>query len=278
MTVPPIDHLVIDVTDRIDEAARRYAALGFQLTPRSHHSLGSANHLCMFASDYLELLSPGDGKRPDLAGFPVGLNGLVFALHGADALYERLRAKGVPAQPVQRFSRPVDLAGGERKDVRFNVVRLGPRSVFDGRVYFCEHLTPELVWRPEWQSHPNGALELARVAFASSDPDRLASAFGDLFGAGATTRNTAPGARYVLRAKEVAIEIWLQRDLAAALGSLMPDPAGRADHMALLGVRVRSLQRAEATLRTSGVRFVRRDGRVLVPPAETMNVTLEFVE
>ena len=24
-----------------------------------------------------------------------------------------------------------------------------------GRFYFCEHLTPELVWRPEWQSHAN---------------------------------------------------------------------------------------------------------------------------
>lgn len=278
MMVPQIDHLVIDVADRIDEAAQRYAALGFHLTPKSQHSLGSANQLCMFASDYLELLSPGDGKRPDLAGFPVGLNGLVFALHGADAFYEGLRAKGVPAQPVQRFSRPVDLAGGERKDVRFNVVRLEPRSVFDGRVYFCEHLTPELVWRPEWQTHPNGALELARVALASCDPDRLAAAFDHLFSSGAAMRKDEPGVRYVLFAGKVAVEIWLQNDLAAALGELMPNPAGRADYLALMGIKVRSLQKTEATLRANAVQFVRRDGCILVPPAEAMNVTLEFVE
>ena len=52
--VPPspiLDHIVIDVRDRIDEAALRFGALGFQLTPRGYHSLGSSNHLAIFATD-----------------------------------------------------------------------------------------------------------------------------------------------------------------------------------------------------------------------------------
>ena len=53
---PVLDHLVIDVRDRMAAGAARMAALGFQLTPMGKHSLGSANHLAVFGEDYLELL------------------------------------------------------------------------------------------------------------------------------------------------------------------------------------------------------------------------------
>jgi len=74
---PILDHIVIDVRHRIDEAAQCFAALGFQLTPRGHHTLGSSNHLAMFATDYLELLGFGAGgaSRDELQSFPIGLNG-----------------------------------------------------------------------------------------------------------------------------------------------------------------------------------------------------------
>ena len=80
LSPPVLDHVVIDVRDRMDEALATFAGLGFQLTPRGHHTLGSMNHLAMFATDYLELLGfgAGGGSRPELAPFPVGLNGLVF--------------------------------------------------------------------------------------------------------------------------------------------------------------------------------------------------------
>jgi hypothetical protein len=276
--IPPIDHIVIDVGDRFDEAERRYRALGFQPTPRATHSLGSVNQLFVFGSDYLEFLSPGSGARPDLAGFPVGLNGLVFALKGADAVHADLSARGIPVQPVQRFSRNADLPDGTRGEARFNVIRLVPRSVFDGRVYFCEHVTPEMIWRSEWQAHPNGALGFARVAIAARDPDRIAEMFDRMFGAGAVTRATMQDRPHVLLAGQVAIEIWPHDALAEILGDAMPDPAGRGDHMALVGIRVRSLDETAKTLRANGIgNFNVTPGRILVPPAEAMNAALEFV-
>ena len=120
----------------LEEAARKYRALGFNLTAEERHSLGSSNHLAVFDPDYLELLSPGSGGRPDLAGYPVGLNGLVFALEEAEALHEDLRARGVPVQPVQHFSRTVDLPDGRKSEARFNVIRLEPRAIFDGQSVF----------------------------------------------------------------------------------------------------------------------------------------------
>jgi catechol 2,3-dioxygenase-like lactoylglutathione lyase family enzyme len=278
MPVPRIDHVVIDVGDRLDEAARLYRTLGFSLTERAQHSLGSYNQLCVFGRDYLEFLSPGTGARADLAGFPVGLNGLVFALTGADAVHDALRARGIPVQPVQRFSRNVDLPGGARGEARFNVIRVEPRAVFDGRVYFCEHMTPDMIWRPEWQAHPNGAIALARIALSARNPDGIAEHFDRMFGAGAVERPASSESPHVLRSGEAAVEIWPRDTLACMLGAAMPDPAGRADHIALVGIRVRSLDATKDVLRTNGIRNLGTEpGRIIVPPAQAMNVALEFV-
>ena len=71
------------------------------------------NHLMMFGTDYLELLGFGAGgaTRPELAPFPVGLNGLVFKTADADAVHAHAAGAGLPILPVQSFSRPVDLDG-----------------------------------------------------------------------------------------------------------------------------------------------------------------------
>jgi hypothetical protein len=105
MPLPPpvLDHVVVDVRERMDEAAGTFAALGFQLTPRGHHTLGSMNHLAMFATDYLELLGFGEAGagRPELAPFPIGLNGLVFKTDDADATFAQAQSQGLPILPVQ---------------------------------------------------------------------------------------------------------------------------------------------------------------------------------
>lgn len=277
MTVPGLDHIVVDVAGDMDRGEAAYRALGFTFTERTTHSLGSSNHLAMFDTDYLELLNPGNGARPDLAGFTDGLNGLVFAMENADAVHADQVAKGVPVNPVQNFSRDAKLPNGMEGTARFNTVRLPPRSVFDGRVYFCEHLTPALVWCPELKIHANGALAIARVALACSMPDAVAVSFDRMFGAGAVARATAADAPHVLRAGAVAVELWPEKALAATLGKAMPDTTGRGDMMALFGVRVRDIAATAVYLRGAGIDTVPgRNGAIIVPPEAALNVAVEF--
>src|SRR5438093_12032285 len=213
---PVLDHVVIDVRDRMDEAARVFAALGFRLTPRGHHTLGSMNHLAMFATDYLELLGFGEGgaARPELAPFPIGLNGLVFKTADADVVHAHAEAAQLPILPVQSFSRPVEL-DGTRQDARFRTTRLDPGRIAMGRVYFCEHLTPQLVWRPEWQSHPNGAHSITRVIVATSDPRRTASLFTALFGPHAWTERDG---KCVVAAGTARVELTTPGAIGAEFG------------------------------------------------------------
>ena len=46
-----LDHTVINVGLKMDAAEARFAQLGFTLMPRGYYSLGSVNHLMMFATD-----------------------------------------------------------------------------------------------------------------------------------------------------------------------------------------------------------------------------------
>ena len=64
------------------------------------------------------------------------------------------------------FSRPVTIDGQEH-EASFRTVRLKPDFFGGGRIYFCHHLTPELVWRPEWLNHPNGFRAIERIEVES---------------------------------------------------------------------------------------------------------------
>lgn len=182
-----LDHVVINTLKSMDAAADLFAALGFTLTPRGYHSLGSINHLMMTPGAYLELVGvPDTGRqRQEVLDSPFGLNGLVLRTFDADATRDRLAASGfTPAGPVA-FSRPVEVDGVEH-DARFRTVRFPPETFPAGRVYFCEHLTPELVWRPEWMAHPNGFLAIDSFTVSSPEPEEEARRFATAFESTAT--------------------------------------------------------------------------------------------
>lgn len=276
---PSLDHVVVDTRDRMDDAVSVYRALGFRLTERGRHSLGSINHLAIFDTDYLELLGvdpQANAPRPDIMPFPIGLNGLVFAADRPDALYEDLRSKGLPADEPQSFSRPVDLPEGSR-DAKFRVVRLRTGSVSHGRVYFCHHVTPDLIWRPEWRQHPNGAESIARIVITTRDPAAASELFARMFGGEALRAGTA--GTQTLTARRVRIDLVTPDELAQRFGDAAPDPAGRADYMAALSIRTTSLSQAAQAVRAGGVSRARIEKhRILVPAADAMNVAVEFVE
>lgn len=273
---PVLDHVVVLVHERMDEALARYQSLGFGMTPRGHHTLGSINHLAIFRDNYLELLGVEPGRsdaRPDLREYSAGLNSVVFATDDADAVYQGLTARGIRAQSPADFSRPVLLEGALR-DARFRTVWLEPGVTAFGRIYFCQHLTKELVLREEWQHHPNGACAISRVVIASDDPDEQAELFRSMFGREAVQ---ASKERRILRARDFAVEIATPHALADEFDGTLPQQ--RARHaMVALSLRTRSLDATQSALARGGIEWKRPNAsRLLVPASESMNVTLEFV-
>ncbi len=177
-----LDHIVVNVLHEMEAAAASFSALGFQLTPLGRHSLGSINHLAMTSGPYLELVGvPDTGlQRQEVLDSPPGLNGLVLASTDADATYQKLKAAGLPAALPVAFSRPVEIKGCAA-EARFRTVRLSPELFPAGRVYFCEHRTPDLVWREPWFAHANGFCEIDGLVIASRDPVGEAARYAAVF-------------------------------------------------------------------------------------------------
>lgn len=172
-----LDHLVLNTHYDIDAAQALLDGLGFIVTPRGYHTLGSVNHLVVLADGYLELIGqPRDSEkvRQEILDSPVGFDGLVYAVDDVQACHDNWLAMGLTPQPVQHFSRPVEVAG-QTADARFSTVRLLPGQFSAGRVYACRHLTPELVWRPEWMVHPNGVRGISSMLVLDQHPARAAA-------------------------------------------------------------------------------------------------------
>ena len=177
-----LDHTVINVLYDMDGAQNLFRQIGFTVTPRGYHSLGSINHLMIFGTDYLELIGLPEGierPRPEIVDSPLGLTGLVFKTSDAEATYEHLQAIDMAGAPPKAFHRPVRLPDGDR-DARFRTVAVKPGVFPAGRVYFCEHATPELVWRPEWQAHANRARRMPEFVIVCAAPEREAERYGRL--------------------------------------------------------------------------------------------------
>src|SRR5262249_33034446 len=134
---------------------------------------------------------------------------------------------------------------GGAHDARFRTTRLDADKIAMGRVYFCEHLTPDLVWRPEWQTHPNDACAITRVVVATPDPQQTAKLFRDRFGHDAVAECEQ---RHVMTAGAAQVELVAPNMIAAEFGEAAAEPAGRAEYMAALGLKVRSLRDAAQRL------------------------------
>lgn len=178
MNMFSLDHLVINTRFNLDSYRAFFSRLGFTVTPKSHHSLGSVNHLIVFQDTYLELIGlERDGPvRKDIMESRMGIDGLVLKMDEEKAVLNGLEKAGLRAMAPQRFNRLLE--NGEKAE--FLAVRLEPGQFAEGRVYFCRHLTPELVWQPGHMTHPNGVSGIGKLTIAAADPDMTREAYGRL--------------------------------------------------------------------------------------------------
>jgi hypothetical protein len=275
--VPVLDHVVINVLTGLDEAVDRYRALGFALTERGHHTLGSSNQLAIFGSNYLELLGFERGnehKRPELHEIPLGLSGLAFRVTESADLHLRLRALGLDASDPSDFSRPVELPDGTHQ-ARFRTVRLSKEEAPYGRVFFCHHFTPELVWRAQWQQHPNGVTDVAGLTIASNTPDQTADLYRRMFGSQAV-RQVASDA-YAYEAGRVRMRVVGWPRAQAEYGELAA-PADGQPRMVALDLLTRDLGAARAVLEASAIPFKSQTGAVSIAARDCAGVALKFIE
>jgi len=222
-----IDHIGIVGAD-LDAQATAFAGMGFHLTPTATHGGGRIANRCVMLRDggYLELMAlvPGMSSATLDRFLARGPGAHILALEVANehAALERLHRAGIAAE-VSLTERD---AGQDGTKARFALI-MSPDPP-EGRTLLIRHLTRDLLWRPDSLVHPNHAVALSEVVYATDMPAKAMNWLSRLTGRPA---EPDPMGGYRIPLARGCIRI-LPR---AAARSLFP---GAADSPALIGVTI----------------------------------------
>lgn len=278
-----IDHVVIAVGD-IAQAAGSFRRLGFTITPRGRHTIGSENHCIMFERDYFELLSvpvphPVTRYYQDFLSNGEGLAALALATQDARGCHDELTADGIAIDPPVDFSRPVELAHGIA-DAAFRITQLAAEAAPAGRVFACQHFTRDVVWRPEYLQHPNQVTGLARVVAVADQAqvEALVDRYASIFAVAPQPSAIGAAPRFDIDTGNTPITF----TTAAGLAQLLPG-VGAVERpqpcFAALYFRSASLAAAREALRANGVPYVALSPQSFaVSPQHGHGVALVFTE
>ncbi len=273
--VKGIDHAVISVRD-LDSTQDTFRRMGFTLTPRGHHTLGSENHCVMFGHDYFELLMvpqrlPGREYYYDFARIGDGLAAIALKTENARGAYGELSAAALaPSEPVD-FSRPVQLPEGGRS-AAFRITQLSLEQTPGGQVFLCQHFTRDVVWRREYQTHANTATGLAAIAIVSPDVDVTAAAYARVF----DVKAAAIDEGLLIDTGDTPIAVVSEPALAKRLPGVWIS-ARHQPFMAAMFVRVADRGAAERALHIGGLHPMRMpDGSVALGAEEAHGVAIVF--
>ena len=226
-----LDHVGHFVADP-QAASAALARAGFAPTPVSiqvepdpaggpSRPTGTGNVCAMLPAGYVEVLfmtaETPLGRQLDAARSRYdGLHLVAFAVADAEASHARLQAAGFAMQPLVRMQRPVATAAGPMTSTTgiaaFEVVRVEPGAMPEGRVQMLRHLTEDTVWQPRWLEHPNGAVALRALSIVVADVDAAAARYSRFVDRPANA--IAGGCRIALDRGELQVltaDAWLAR-------------------------------------------------------------------
>lgn len=271
-----IDHLLIDVAD-LEAARRAWSRLGFTLTPRGRHpQWGTGNYCMMFPQGYLELIGVVDpeeyarneSRRARRRGGP-GLTALALATEDAAASKAELAAASIAADGPKDLSRLLELDSGT-VEPRFHLLHLPEGASPALPMFLCRHLTPELVRRPDWLVHDNGARAIASIAVPAEDPPAALPAYERLLGPGAVTMTDE---MVVLRIGSASVVLVRPHDMETLFPDVLPEAGPRP---AVVTLKVADLEQTAAVLAAGRVPFGREPRAISVAAEDATGVALVF--
>jgi hypothetical protein len=164
--------------------------------------MGTSNRLAQFRGrNFIELLEvdrPERLARHDFAASPPffsfgdhhrlavqerdGLSMLVFTGDDARRDIRSFSAAGLPTFAPVDFERHAELPDGTRATVAFSLAFVRSPEMPKVAFFVCENRAQDYFWRPEYQSHANGAIGIVAAYLASPDPERDAAFVSKMFG------------------------------------------------------------------------------------------------
>jgi len=282
-----IDHLVLCVSD-LERAAAFYQRLGFTVTPRAEHPWGTDNRLVQLNGCFLELLTVG---RPELipassernfsfgaynAGFlsrREGMSMLAFESRDAQADHDEFVRRGLPPFENFHFERLAKLPDNISVRVAFTLAFATDPRMPEAVFFCCQQHAPQYFWKPQYQSHANGAETIDEVVMVAQNPTSLADFFCNI-----QERESveASGDDLVVHTPRGQITVLSPENAGQRLGETDFSTVASNPHFLGFAVHVPDLERIASHLHSNGVPFESGGKSIHVRPNDAFGVFVEF--
>jgi len=182
-----LDHVAHYVED-LGAAGALLEQLGFAPTAVSNHQIegkpsGTANRCLMLPEGYIEILAPTldtpqAARARELMKRYQGIHLVAFGTPDAKAEHARLAAHRFEPEPMVPLRRKISRS----RLLKFNVAYAPPAKMPEGRIQYCEHLTPQYLWDTPSLAHKNGVRGLSSVYVVADDPVAAAARWAEYTG------------------------------------------------------------------------------------------------
>jgi len=162
--------------------------LGFAPTPVSDHQIdgrpaGTSNRCLMLPEGYIEILAPTMDtphatRTRELMSRYRGIHLVAFGTPDAAQDRARLAAHGFAPEPLVKLRRKIS----RNRLLKFNVVYSPRERMPEGRIQYCEQLTPQHLWDAPSLAHKNGVRGLSSVYVVAGDPPAVAARWAEFTG------------------------------------------------------------------------------------------------
>ena len=272
-----LDHSIIGVRD-LEAARSAYERLGFTVTGRGRHrGWGTANYCIMFGPDYLELLGIIDPEQfnaglEDFLKEREGLMRIACRSDDIEATRAHLQADGFNPGELQDLGRFLEMPEGDVVP-RFKLSHLPAADTPGLATFFCQHLTPEMVWRPEWMTHANGAQAVYAYTILHQNPAALAACYERFFGITPVVQDS----RIIVETGGGKLVFCRPEDLQQLHPGLIWSGPEDDGTMIAATISVAETDRTASVLDQNGVSYARgADGALLVAPADACGMAIRF--
>ena len=272
-----IDHAIVGVR-KLEAARRQWAKLGFTITPRGRHKgWGTANYCIMFETDYVELLGIVDpaaftNKLDRFLKIREGLMGLAFSTETAEEVSAALDAASIAYKGPADLSRLLELPEGEVEPA-FKLVYLNGATPGVSS-FVCQHLTRDLVWRPEWTRHANGVTGIDSMTVVVRSTGAPRAGLKTFLGEDAITEMGEQEFSAMVGRTELR---FLTEDAARAVLPELRRRKWRPPFIAGLALSVTDPAETVRALEAGGIGYTRKDDQTIaVRGSQANGVSLEF--
>ena len=198
---------------------------------------------------------------------------LVFESTDAEADREEFISRGLHPFDNFHFERLATLPDGAQVTVAFTLAFATDPRMPEAVFFCCQQHAPQYFWRPEYQTHENGADEVVEVIMVADQPIALADFFSKVQEPESIVESSFGLAVNTPRG---TIRICTPQDVRHRYGDMDLSSFPESPYFLGFAVHVPDPERVAALFRSSNVAFDAGPESIRVSPKDAFGVLIEF--